>query len=47
MIVEYSSGYDPLGNVNKKRWKNPLKDPPFYSWEDSRHFDWAMFHSKL
>ena len=30
----------PLVNFHKKRWK----DPPFYSWELTHYFDWAIFY---
>ena len=33
----------PLVNCDRKLWK----DPPCYSWENSHHFDWVMFNSKL
>ena len=31
----------PLVNMYKELWK----DPPFYSWENSRTFDWATLNS--
>ena len=35
-------GINPLGNVYIA-----MENPAFQSWENSRHFDWAVFYVKL
>ena len=48
MFLHIKKGYEskpasthlPSGKLSQKRWK----DPPFYSWELTHYFDWAIFY---